>query len=59
MYVSIALTFGDIDGCNTLLSTMRAVISTYSYEYGQYCNSTSDSKCYWAVRVQVSALLLP
>ena len=39
----------------TLLSAIRAVISNTSMAN----NSTSDSECYLAVRVQARVLLLP
>ena len=43
---------------HTLPSTIRAVISTLTCT-SMASNSTSDSKCYQAVRVQVRVLLLP
>ena len=43
---------------HTLHSTIRAVISTLTCT-SMASNSTSDSECYFAVRVHVRVLLLP
>ena len=43
---------------HTLLSTIRAVIDTLTCT-SMASNSTCDSKCYLAVRVEVRVLLLP
>ena len=43
---------------HTLPSTIRAVIGTLTCT-SMASNSTSDSECYQAIRVQVRVLLLP